>query len=59
MPYRIRHLRKTRKNCYQVISAKKRRVFSKCTTKKKAEKQIRLLRAIQYNKDFILRPPQK
>ena len=56
MPYRIRRLRKTRKNCYQVINPKKKRVFSKCTTKKNAEKQIRLLRAIQYNKSFKLRP---
>ena len=56
MPYRIRHLRKTRKNCYQVINTKEKRVFSKCATKKNAEKQIRLLRALQYNKTFKLRP---
>lgn len=56
MPYRIRHLRKTRKHCYQVINPKKKRVFSKCTTKKNAEKQMRLLRAIQYNKKFVMRP---
>jgi hypothetical protein len=55
MPYRIRHLRKTRKNCYQVINPKKKRIFSKCTTKKNAEKQLRLLRALQYNKSFKLR----
>lgn len=56
MPYRIRHLRKTKKHCYQVISTRKKRVFSKCSTKKNVEKQLRLLRAIQYNKNFKLRP---
>ena len=53
MPYTIRHLRK--KNCYQVVNKKTRKVFSKCTTKENAKKQIRLLRAIQYNKSFRLR----
>lgn len=56
MPYRIRRLRKTKKNCYQVINPKKNRTFSKCSSKKNAEKQIRLLRAIQYNKKFVLIP---
>lgn len=56
MPYKIRHLRKTKKRCYQVVNPKKNRIFSKCTTKKNAEKQIRLLRAIQYNKSFKMRP---
>lgn len=59
MPYKIRRIRKTRKNCYQVISTRKKRVFSKCSTKKNAEKQIRLLRAIQYNKNFRLRPANR
>ncbi len=57
MPYIIRHSRKRNtKKCYQVINTKTRRAFSKCSTKKNAEKQIRLLRAIQYNKSFKLRP---
>jgi len=55
MPYRIRRLRKTKKGCFQVINTKKKRVFSKCSTKKNAEKQLRLLRALQYNKTFKLR----
>lgn len=49
---------KSRK-CYQVVNPKTRRVFSKCSTKKNAQKQIRLLRAIQYNKNFRPRPPPK
>ena len=50
MPYAIRKVNK--QNCYRVTSKNKpkskgkRRVFSKCTTKSKAEKQLRLLNAI-------------
>lgn len=51
MPYRLRHLR-TKKRCYQVVNTQNDRTFSKCSTKKNAEKQMRLLRAIQYNKSF-------
>lgn len=51
MPYRLRHLR-TKKRCYQVVNTQNGRTFSKCSTKKNAEKQMRLLRAIQYNKSF-------
>ena len=51
MPYKTRKVRN--KNCYTVYKSKgKRKVFSKCTTKKNAEKQIRLLRALQFNKNF-------
>ena len=50
MPYKIRKKRK--KNCFSVKNLKKKKTFSKCTTKKNAQKQIRLLRALQYNKDF-------
>ena len=49
MPYTIRR----RKNCYQVINRKSKRVFSKCTTELQAKKQIRLLRAIAYGKGFV------
>lgn len=56
MPYAIRKLpanTKTRKKtCYRVYNTKTMRVFSKCTTKTHAKKQLRLLRAIQYNKSF-------
>ena len=50
MPYKIRKIRK--KNCFSVKNLKKKKTFSKCTTKKNAQKQVRLLRALQYNKDF-------
>lgn len=49
MPYTIRR----RKRCYQVVNKKSQRVFSKCSTKTKASRQLRLLRAIQYNKNFV------
>ena len=44
----------SRKNCYRV--SKKtgtKRVFAKCTTRKNAERQMRLLRALEHNKDFV------
>ena len=51
MPYNTRKVRG--KNCYKVYNKNTRRVFSKCSTKARAIKQMRLLRAIQFNKDFI------
>ena len=69
MPYQSRKVRG--KNCYRVTkkikktgkplnknnkSIKNKTVFSKCTTKEKADKQVRLLRALQYNKNFVFRP---
>jgi hypothetical protein len=55
MPYVSRKVRG--KNCYRVTKKyadkkNKRRVFSKCTSLKNAKKQLRLLRAIQYDKKF-------
>ena len=50
MPYTIRKVRN--KNCYSVKTTKSKRVLAKCTTKDKAKKQIRLLRAMEVNKDF-------
>lgn len=50
----MRRSRKS-KRCYQVVNTKTRRVFARCSTKSNATKQLRLLRAIQYNKDFRLR----
>lgn len=48
-----------KKNCYRITNRKSKKVFSKCTTKKNATKQLRLLRAIQYNKDFVfIRKPK-
>jgi hypothetical protein len=56
MPYTMRKVRNRR--CYRVSkkNAKKntkRRVFSKCTSRKKAIKQMRLLRALENNPDFV------
>ena len=53
MPYSIRKIPK--KNCYKVMNTKTKRVFSKCTTKENAKKQLRLLNAIEYNKNFVPR----
>lgn len=61
MPYYTRKVRN--KNCYRVSkkinktkkNKTKRRVFSKCTTRAKAKSQIRLLHAIENNKNFVPR----
>ena len=50
MPYATRKVRN--KSCYRVYNRKTKRVFSKCTTKRRANKQMRLLRAIEYNPKF-------
>lgn len=36
--------------CYSVINARTKKVFSKCATKKNAEKQRRLLYAVMWKK---------
>jgi hypothetical protein len=51
MPYGTRKVRG--KNCYKVYNKDNKKVFAKCTTQKKAISQMRLLRAIQYNKNFV------
>lgn len=51
MPYTVRYLRK--KKCYSVINKNTKKVFSKCTTRQNAQKQSRLLRAIQFNPGFV------
>jgi hypothetical protein len=51
MPYTIRKV--TNKPCYRVKNKRTKRVFAKCTSKRRAKKQLRLLRAIQYNKAFV------
>ena len=64
MPYAMRKVH--RKNCYRVSkklprtaskkpkkSAKTRKVFSKCATRENAIKQMKLLRALEFNKDFV------
>lgn len=50
MPYTLRKVKKRR--CYSVKNLKKNKTFAKCTSKRKAKKQINLLRALQYNKSF-------
>ena len=50
MPYATRKVRN--RPCYRVYNKKTRKAFSKCTTKKRAMKQMRLLRALQYNPLF-------
>jgi len=41
------------KNCYRVSNKKTKKVFAKCTSKKNATRQMRLLRAIENNKNFV------
>ena len=54
MPFTIRKVRGS--PCYTVRKKKQgthgKRVFSKCTTKENAKKQLQLLRAIIYNPNF-------
>jgi hypothetical protein len=57
MPYKVRKL--TKKNCYKMYNIDTKRVYAKCTTKEKAKKQLRLLNAIKYNKNFKLRRTMK
>lgn len=51
MPYTIRKVKN--KSCYRVYNKKSKKTFSKCSSKQNATKQLRLLRALQYNKKFI------
>lgn len=53
MPYTIRKVRG--KPCFKLYNRKSKRVFSKCASKKNVTKQLRLLRAIEYNKNFVPR----
>lgn len=51
MPYSSRKVRG--KNCYRVSNKQNKHIFSKCTTRSNAKKQLRLLRALQFNKNFV------
>lgn len=51
MPYAIRKTYK--KNCFKVYNKNTKKVFAKCSTRKNAEKQMSLLRALQNNKNFV------
>jgi hypothetical protein len=53
MPYGIR---KTHKGCYSVYNKKTKRIFSKCSSKKNAYKQSKLLRALMFNSNFKVNP---
>ena len=44
MPYKIRKI--PNKNCFRVYNPQTKRIFSKCSTLKNANKQIKLLRSI-------------
>jgi hypothetical protein len=50
MPYRTRKV--NGKPCYRVFNKSNKRVFSKCATKENAIRQLRLLRALEFNKNF-------
>lgn len=50
MPYTIRKI--PNKQCYRVSNSKSKKVFSKCASKENAQKQMKLLRGLQYNKTF-------
>ena len=50
MPYKIRKVRN--KSCYRVYNPVTKRTFAKCSTRKNALSQIRLLRGLQNNVTF-------
>ena len=53
MPYSIRKVPK--KSCFRVSNRQSKHVFARCTSKKRAQKQVRLLRALEYNRKFVPR----
>ena len=53
MPYIIRKI--PNKSCYRVTNKKTKRVFSKCTTRKRAIKQLRLLQAVDHGFNVRIR----
>lgn len=61
MAYKIKKTKKRYKQsyCYSVFNSNSKKVFSKCTTRKKANKQLRLLNAIKYNKNFVTNSKKK
>jgi len=50
MPYAVRKMPK--RNCYKVFNKNTKKVFAKCTSRVKSQKQLRLLRGIKYNPIF-------
>ena len=53
MPFKIRKM--PNRNCYEVYKPKSGKKYAKCTTLKKAKKQVALLHAIEHNPGFIPR----
>jgi hypothetical protein len=51
MPYTMRKIPK--KSCYRVYNKKSKKIFASCTTEENAKKQLRLLRALAFNKSFV------
>lgn len=51
MPYKTRKVRG--KDCYRLMNKNTKKVFAKCSSKKNIEKQLKLLNAIKYNKNFV------
>jgi hypothetical protein len=56
MPYTFRKV--PRRRCYRVYHCSTKKTYAKCTSKRKAIRQIRLLRALRYNPSFRQRQPQ-
>jgi len=52
MPYKTIKV-KGKYNCFRVINTQTKKAFSKCSTRKNATRQMRLLRALQFNKNFV------
>ena len=52
MPYKTIKV-KGKYNCYRVINTQTKKSFSKCSTRKNASRQMKLLRALQFNKNFV------
>jgi hypothetical protein len=52
MPYKTIKV-KGKYNCYRVINTQTKKAFSKCSTRKNANRQMKLLRALQFNKNFV------
>ena len=57
MPYILRKVRG--KNCWSVRNKYTKKTFAKCSTLENAKKQLRLLRAIEFNKSFKLISKQR
>lgn len=57
MPYILQKIPK--KKCWRVKNKYTKKVFAKCSSLKNAKSQLRLLRAIEFNKSFKLKPKSR